>query len=85
MKKLDVIAAALVIVGAINWGLVGAFHLDLVAAICGLRFGETSPLSALIYILVGLAGCTRPFHGSRFSAAGTAICPEQEPRNSGEP
>jgi uncharacterized membrane protein YuzA (DUF378 family) len=56
MKKLDVIAAALVIVGAINWGLVGAFHLDLVAAICGLRFGETSPLSALIYILVGLGG-----------------------------
>lgn len=31
MKKLDVIAAALVIVGALNWGLAGVFHLDLVA------------------------------------------------------
>ena len=31
MKKIDVIAAALVIIGALNWGLAGAFHLDLVA------------------------------------------------------
>jgi len=33
MKKLDVLAAALVIIGALNWGLAGAFHLDLVAAV----------------------------------------------------
>lgn len=56
MKKLDVIAAALVIVGAVNWGLAGAFHLDLVAAVFGMKFGETSALSATVYILVGLAG-----------------------------
>ena len=56
MKKLDVIAAALVIVGALNWGLAGTLHLDLVAALFGMRFGETSVLSSLVYGLVGLSG-----------------------------
>ena len=56
MKKLDVIAAALVIIGAVNWGLAGAFHLDLVALVFGMRFGETSALSTVVYSLVGMAG-----------------------------
>ena len=56
MKKLDVIAAALVVIGALNWGLAGAFHLDLVAAVFGMKFGETSALSTAVYSLVGLAG-----------------------------
>ena len=56
MKKLDVTAAALVIIGAVNWGLAGAFHLDLVATVFGMRFGETSALSTVVYSLVGLAG-----------------------------
>ncbi len=56
MKTIDVIAAALVIVGALNWGLVGVLHLDLVAALFGMRFGETSALSSIVYALVGLAG-----------------------------
>jgi len=56
MKKLDVIAATLVIIGALNWGLAGTIHLDLVAAIFGMKFGETSPLSSVVYALVGLAG-----------------------------
>lgn len=56
MKKLDVIAAALVIIGALNWGLAGVFHLDLVAVVFGMRFGETSALSSLVYGLVGLSG-----------------------------
>jgi len=56
MKKLDVIAAALVIIGALNWGLAGAFHLDLVAAAFGMKFGETSALSSVVYSLVGLSG-----------------------------
>ena len=42
MKKLDVVAAALVIIGALNWGLAGVFHLDLVATVFGMKFGETS-------------------------------------------
>jgi hypothetical protein len=56
MRKLDVIAAALVVIGALNWGLAGVFHLDLVAAVFGMRFGETSALSAMVYGLVGIAG-----------------------------
>lgn len=56
MKKLDLLAGVLVVVGAVNWGLVGIFHFDLVAAIVGRHFGETSAISAAIYILVGLAG-----------------------------
>lgn len=45
-------ALLLVIVGAVNWGLVGLFQFDLVAAL----FGPASGLSRLIYSLVGLAG-----------------------------
>jgi uncharacterized membrane protein YuzA (DUF378 family) len=59
MKILDTIATALVIVGAVNWGLVGLFHLDLVAAVFGMSFGEVSVLSAVVYALVGLAGLYR--------------------------
>lgn len=56
IKKVDVLAAALVIIGALNWGLAGAFHLDLVAAVFGMKFGETSALSTVVYSLVGLSG-----------------------------
>jgi len=55
MKTLDVIAAVLLVVGGLNWGLVGAAHFDLVATIFGLRFGETSVLSSVVYLLVGLS------------------------------
>jgi uncharacterized membrane protein YuzA (DUF378 family) len=56
MKKFDVIAAALVIIGALNWGLAGVFHLDLVATVFGMKFGETSALSSVVYSLVALSG-----------------------------
>ena len=56
MKKLDVLAAALVIIGSLNWGSAGVFHLDLVAAVFGMKFGETSALSTVVYSLVCLAG-----------------------------
>lgn len=42
MKVLDVGAAVLVVVGALNWGLVALGRFDLVAALCGLSFGEVS-------------------------------------------
>ncbi|HEX6533884.1 MAG TPA: DUF378 domain-containing protein [Gemmatimonadaceae bacterium] len=51
MKTLDVLAAALLVVGGLNWGLVGALRFDLVAAL----FGEMSPASRIVYVLVGLA------------------------------
>lgn len=53
MTTLDRIALALVIVGALNWGLVGAFQFDLVAAIFG---GQNAPLARIVYVLVGIAG-----------------------------
>ena len=54
MKKLnvlDIIALILVIVGGLNWALVGLFKFDLVAAI----FGSMSMLARIVYVLVGLA------------------------------
>lgn len=56
MKQLDVLATVLVVVGALNWGLVALAQFDLVAALFGMRFGETSALTSLVYGLVGLAG-----------------------------
>jgi uncharacterized membrane protein YuzA (DUF378 family) len=56
MKTLNVITGALVIIGALNWGLAGVFHLDLVATVFGMSFGETSALSSVVYALVGLSG-----------------------------
>ena len=50
MKNLDVIAAILLVVGGLNWGLVGLFQFDLVAAI----FGASSALSSVVYVAVGL-------------------------------
>lgn len=52
MKSLDVIAAVLVVIGALNWGLVGIADFNLVAAL----FGSGSVLSNIIYVVVGLAG-----------------------------
>ncbi len=55
MKTLDVVAAVLLVVGGLNWGLVGVAHFDLVAAIFGMKFGETSVISSVVYALVGLS------------------------------
>ncbi len=51
LKTLDLIALVLVIIGGLNWGLVGLLNLDLVA----LLFGAGSLLSQIVYILVGLS------------------------------
>lgn len=55
MKKLDILAAVLVAVGGINWGLVAIAEFDLVATLAGLEFGETNVVSRIVYGLVGLA------------------------------
>ena len=52
MKVLYYIALTLVIIGAINWLLIGLFNFDLVATI----FGTMSVMSRIIYVLVGIAG-----------------------------
>lgn len=53
MRVLNSIVLVLIIIGAINWGCIGLFNVDLVATIFG---GATSMLTRLIYILVGLSG-----------------------------
>lgn len=53
MSAIQRIALLLTIVGAINWGLIGFFQFDLVAAIFG---GQGAALSRIIYGLVGIAG-----------------------------
>lgn len=55
-KSLNAITLILIIVGAVNWLLVGAFEFDLVAAITGNDFGEVNALSRIVYLLVGLSG-----------------------------
>lgn len=52
MKVIDTIALILVIIGAINWGLVGLFNFNLVDTI----FGSMSVISRIIYSLVGISG-----------------------------
>jgi uncharacterized membrane protein YuzA (DUF378 family) len=55
-KSLDLVTLVLVIVGALNWGLVGLFEFDLVATIVGEEFGEVNVLSRIVYILVAVSG-----------------------------
>lgn len=56
MKKLDAVTLLLVVVGAINWGLVSLAEFDLVATIAGLDFGQTNAFTRVIYGLVGVSG-----------------------------
>jgi len=51
MKSLDVIVAILLVIGGLNWGLVGLFEFDLVATIFG---GQTAVLSRIVYTIVGI-------------------------------
>jgi len=55
MRKIDIVSAALLIIGGLNWGLVAVANFDLVAAIFGLDFGQTNVANRIVYGLVGLA------------------------------
>lgn len=52
MRALDIIALILVVIGAINWGLIGFFQFNLVDSL----FGTMSSFSRIVYALVGIAG-----------------------------
>ena len=52
MKKLDVVAAVLLVIGGLNWGLVGTMGVDVVSTL----FGVMSPLARTVYVLVALSG-----------------------------
>jgi uncharacterized protein len=64
LHTIDYISLVLMIIGGINWGLVGLADFDLVAAL----FGEMSGLSRVIYVLVGLASLYGIYMVVRWSA-----------------
>jgi uncharacterized protein len=76
MRKLDYLAATLVLVGGLNWGLVAVAEFDLVAWIFGgMDFGETNAASRIVYGLVGLSavyGIASLLAGSRREGVGAA-------------
>ena len=57
MKSIDVIVASLLVVGGLNWGLVGILHFDLVATL----LGDATMLSRLVYTVVGLCALYQVF------------------------
>ncbi|HEY4541561.1 MAG TPA: DUF378 domain-containing protein [Noviherbaspirillum sp.] len=65
MSAVDWIAMILLIVGGLNWGLVGLFNFDLVATL----FGEMSAISRVIYVLVGLSALYSLYTASKMSRA----------------
>jgi uncharacterized membrane protein YuzA (DUF378 family) len=72
MRVIDIITLALVIVGGLNWGLVGAFDFDLVSAILGNGSNETatsSSASRIVYILVALSALWQLRTFARFGSA----------------
>ena len=68
LSVLDWIALVLVIVGGLNWGLVGLFSFDLVAAI----FGAMSVLARIVYVLVGLAAVYLAIGSAKLCRKGAA-------------
>jgi uncharacterized membrane protein YuzA (DUF378 family) len=68
MRTLDAVALTLLIVGGLNWGLVGAFQFDLVATL----FGEMSMLSRVVYVLVGLSAVLVAARARSFLSFGPA-------------
>lgn len=65
MGAIDWIAMLLLIVGGVNWGLVGLFNFDLVATL----FGEMSALSRIVYVVVGLGALYAIYTSSKMSRA----------------
>ena len=55
MKVIDTIVLILIIIGAVNWGLLGFFEFDLVASI----FGDMSTFARIVYGIIGIAGLTK--------------------------
>ena len=74
MKALNIVSAVLVIVGGLNWGLVGAFDFDLVATL----FGEMSAASRIVYVLVGISAIVKlaglkSMQRARYAGAAAAL------------
>jgi hypothetical protein len=65
MNALDWIAMVLLIVGGLNWGLVGLFNIDLVASL----FGTQSAFTRVVYVLVGLSALYSIYTSSKMASA----------------
>jgi uncharacterized membrane protein YuzA (DUF378 family) len=65
MNALDWVAMVLLIVGGLNWGLVGLLNFDLVAAL----FGTQTPFSRIVYVLVGLSALYSIYISSKMASA----------------
>ena len=79
MRTLNIITQILLIVGGLNWLLVGAFEFDLVAAIFG---GQTAALSRLVYIVVGLCAIWQLVRlGSLFEDTTVVVTRDRTPGN----
>lgn len=57
MKTLDTIVAVLLVIGGLNWGLIGFFNFDLIGTV----FGDLAALTRLIYCLIGLSALYQVF------------------------
>ena len=77
MKPLHWIALLLVVIGAVNWGLVGLFQFDLVAALFG---GQAAPLSRIVYALVGLSGVVVAATSAALAGSRDVAVPSQSVR-----
>ena len=73
MRPLTILALVLIVVGAINWGLIGFFSFNLIAAIFGMSTAGVV-VQRIIYALVGLAGLYGIGVISRLSAAHDDVC-----------
>lgn len=76
MRPLSIIAIILVIIGGLNWLLVGAFHTDLVASL----FGPMSTISRAVYVLVGLAAIYLMFVTPRLLPRARSLNDARTPR-----
>lgn len=79
MRTVNIITQILLIIGGLNWLLVGAFEFDLVAAIFG---GQTTALSRLVYIVVGLCAIWQLLRlGSLFEDRSVVVTRDRGPGN----
>lgn len=69
MRPLSIVSLVLMVIGALNWGLIGLFRFNLVAAIFG-----TGVLASIVYVIVGLAGIYGIFMLVRLSAQADDVC-----------
>ncbi len=76
-RTLGVAALVLTIIGALNWLLVGLFNFNLVSAI----FGEFSPVSRILYVLVGISGLFLIYAARAFMPRVRPPAPTMTPRH----